>query len=354
MVTARARRYRIAPLIILIGATMVMALWAGLVRIGWSLGGAASIVNAHGPLMVVGVVATVVSIERAVALDRSWAFAAPFLSLVAALGVAFGAPVIVCAAVATVGACVLVATLVMLSRRANDLPSIAITLAGVIYLVGCAKWVLGAPVFVVLPFWTVWLVLTISSERLELTRVMRPSPFARATFIVLAIMLCVSLALPAWIRGSTTVAVALWLLRFDVARRSIKKAGLPRFTAFTLLGGYVWLALSGAALIAFGNQVAGPFYDAITHAVMLGFVFAMIFGHAPIILPAIAGVALPFQRVFYAHVVLLHVGLVVRIAGDLLGHSALRAWGGLLNVTALVLFMCVSAARVARSKQRTS
>jgi len=35
-------------------------------------------------------------------------------------------------------------------------------------------------------------------------------------------------------------------------------------------------------------------YDAFLHAVLLGFVFAMIFGHAPIIFPAVLGIRIPF------------------------------------------------------------
>lgn len=43
--------------------------------------------------------------------------------------------------------------------------------------------------------------------------------------------------------------------------------------------------MSGALALMAGQQVAGPLYDAMLHTFFLGFVFGMIFGHAPIIFP---------------------------------------------------------------------
>ena len=53
--------------------------------------------------------------------------------------------------------------------------------------------------------------------------------------------------------------------------------------------GYVWLLAAGL-LGSLGRWLfmaaAGPAW----HALLLGFVFSMVFGHAPIILPALTGV----------------------------------------------------------------
>jgi hypothetical protein len=75
------------------------------------------------------------------------------------------------------------------------------------------------------------------------------------------------------------------------------------------------------------------------HAIFLGFVFSMIFAHAPIILPTITGLALPFQNDFYMHAALLHLSLILRIAGDLLPSPPLQQWAGLLNAAAILLFL---------------
>src|SRR5690606_10579616 len=112
------------------------------------------------------------------------------------------------------------------------------------------------------------------------------------------------------------VALALWLLRFDIARRRIKAGGLARFIALSLLAGYVWLALGGLLAIRYAGMMAGPFYDALLHAFFLGFVFSMIFGHAPVIFPAVLGLPMPYSDRFYSHLILLHATLIVRVAGD--------------------------------------
>jgi hypothetical protein len=75
------------------------------------------------------------------------------------------------------------------------------------------------------------------------------------------------------------------------------------------------------------------------HSIFLGFVFSMIFAHAPIILPTITGLSLPFQEIFYLHAGLLHLSLLLRIAGDLGLWLLLQQWGGLVNTLAVLLFL---------------
>jgi hypothetical protein len=79
----------------------------------------------------------------------------------------------------------------------------------------------------------------------------------------------------------------------------------------------------------------------------------MVFGHAPIILPAVLRLPLPYRPRFYAHLALLHVGLVVRLlGGDLLGFEAAVTAGGALNVAAILLFALSSAAAVVGAPRR--
>ena len=65
----------------------------------------------------------------------------------------------------------------------------------------------------------------------------------------------------------------------------------------------------------------------------------MIFGHAPIIFPAILGAPVIFSPAFYAQLILLHLSLIIRISGDLLGNQVVRQWGGLFNEVAILLFL---------------
>ncbi|MHB8731149.1 MAG: hypothetical protein ACYDAB_05100 [bacterium] len=61
------------------------------------------------------------------------------------------------------------------------------------------------------------------------------------------------------LEGLGMLGVALWLLRFDIARYTVRQAGLPRFIAVSLLSGYVWLAASGILWMLFGGAIAaGP------------------------------------------------------------------------------------------------
>jgi hypothetical protein len=97
-----------------------------------------------------------------------------------------------------------------------------------------------------------------------------------------------SLSLPHLIRlavsGVGLILLGAWLLRFDIARHTIKKSGLTRYIAACLLPGYVWLIMGGCLWLIAGLPSSNLTIDAMLHTLFLGFVFSMIFGHAPIIL----------------------------------------------------------------------
>jgi hypothetical protein len=148
------------------------------------------------------------------------------------------------------------------------------------------------------------------------------------------------------------LALAFWLLRHDLAWRTVRQRGLPRFMAICLLSGYAWLAVGSLLWIFFPDRLnGGPFYDAMLHSIFLGFVFAMIFAHAPVIFPSITGVAMPFQRAFYGHVAFLHLSLALRVGADLGVWLPGQKWGGLLNALAILVFLAnnIRAVKLGRS-----
>jgi hypothetical protein len=156
-----------------------------------------------------------------------------------------------------------------------------------------------------------------------------------------------------WLSGIGLLALAFWLLRYDLAWRTVRQRGLPRFMASCLLLGYAWLAVGGALWIFFPDRLPGGLiYDAMLHSVFLGFVFSMIFAHAPIIFPSITGVAMPFQRAFYGHVAFLHLTLILRVAAGLAAWPAGQTWGGLLNSLAILVFLgnSIRAVKLGRSR----
>ncbi|HEY0836025.1 MAG TPA: hypothetical protein VGE72_19125, partial [Azospirillum sp.] len=127
---------------------------------------------------------------------------------------------------------------------------------------------------------------------------------------------------------------------------TVRGTGLPRYVAACLLSGYAWLAVSGALAAAAGEG----FYDAALHALFLGFVFAMVFGHAPIILPAVLRLAVPFGNLLYLPLAALHLGVALRVAGVLADDLALRQWGAAANAASIALFIVLTAWRVLRGR----
>ena len=358
---ARAR----LPFVALAMLALLAALWAGLVRLGWPLPPLLqTLPDAHGPLMVSGFVGTLVSLERAVALGKRWTYAAPLLSAVGALILLAGLPVPLGKLSITLGSLALVAIFVFIVRRQPALFTLTMLLGAVMWFVGNALWLAGWSIFEVVLWWVGYLVLTVAGERLELGRLLRQSRNTQSIFLASvalffagAVILAFDLNLGLRVVVIAMIALALWLLRYDIARRTVQQSGLTRFIASSLLSGYVWLAIGGFFAVVFDKTFSNLFqYDALLHSLFLGFIISMIFGHAPIILPAVLGRALQYRSSFYAHLLLLHLSLLLRVGGDLLNLPLVREWGGLFNVIALLLFIAntASALRLSARQQRTA
>ena len=354
-------------LIGLAGISLLTGLWAGLARLGWRLPlPNEQFVMMHGSLMVVGFLGTLIGLERAVALKRWWVYAIPVLSALSALSGLIGGPSQITASLAAVASLLMVAVFITLYRQYPSEHFIIMALSGLAWFAGNTLWFFAAAVFVFVPWWVGFLVLMIAGERLELSRLRQPPPLIRCAFhgciaVILIGLACSLFDFPRAIRisGLGFLGLAVWLLRYDLAWQSAQQSGLPRFMAISLIAGYLWLAIAGILWIVFARYFsAGLRYDAMLHAIFLGFVFSMIFAHAPIILPTITGLALPFQSAFYLHVGLLHLSLLLRIAGDLAQWLWLQRWGGLLNAAAVLFFLINNmravrlGARLVSSRQR--
>lgn len=354
--TARRPAWERLPLLMLGFIALFAGVGAGLARLGWTMpqavAGAAAL---HGPLMVCGFFGVVISLERAVAIGRLWAYAAPLL---AGLGTAAALHGMLQAApwLSLAASLVLLAASLQVLNRQREPFMLVIAVAAVCWTVGCALWAAGWPVHRLVGWWLAFLVLTIAGERLELSRFMPPSRNAERLFAVLVLAVLAGLAawsLPWGLRlfGAALLALAAWLLRNDIARRTVKQQGLTRFIAVCLLSGYFWLALGGGVIAAWGLAPGGAAYDAALHALLLGFVFAMVFGHAPIIFPAVLRVAVPYHPAFYAPLALLHASLALRLAGDATGQFAWLRWGALLSAVALLGFIANTATAVLRGRK---
>lgn len=313
----------------------------------------------HGVLMTLGFLGTLISLERAVALGRGWGYLAPLLTGAGGLAIISDAPALLALTLFTGGAAAFVAMYVAFDRIERSLHT-SVQAVGALAWLGAAILLLGGrSAAEVVPWLAAFLVLTIAGERLELSRLAQLTNRARIGFVARAALFCIGVAMSVTsadvgmrVAGIGLVALAVWLARNDVARRTVRMEGMPRFVALALLSGYAWLAVGGACWLLFGATPGGPAYDAMLHAVFLGFVMSMVFGHAPIILPAVLGTPLPYRPRFYLHLALLHVGLLLRIvAGDLLGSEVAWRAGGILNVAALLLFATSSAVAIALERR---
>jgi hypothetical protein len=349
---ARRMRRRRAPLLALALVALFAGLWGGLLLLGLSLpSGLTRASEVHGPLMALGFLGTLVSLERAVALGRWWSYAAPLAAGLGALVALAGAPGGLGPALLTLAGLVLLADHLVLQRMAPSAHNAVMGLGALAWCAAAVAWLLAADVSRFAPLLAGFLVLTIVGERLELTRAVRLSARVRGLLAIALVVFCAGLvvSLPAEALGVRIAGVGLlgqaaWLARYDVARRTVRMGGVTRFMACALLAGYVWLAVAGVLWTAYASMVDGPAYDASLHAVFLGFVMSMVFAHAPVIVPAVLRVSLPFHRGFYAHLALLHASLALRLlGGDLAGNLAAWQWGGVLNAVAILLFLAVSA-----------
>lgn len=325
---------------------LMVAMWIGLQRLGWDLPALGAVsVMAHGPLMVGGFLGALIGLERAVALNRWWSYLTPALAGLGILALVLGAGTEAAAAI-TLASVGLIFVMVHLARRQPSLEGWVMVAGAVSWLAGNGIWLAGGAVPQAIPWWMGFVVLTIAGERLELNRILRLSAVVKNGFVgvlgLLTVGMLLSLVDLGWglaVAGVALIGAAFWLLVYDVARRRLKAGGQARFIAVALLSGYGWLAVSGGLAVAVGGVTAGPAYDALVHTLFVGFAFAMIFGHAPIVFPAILRRSLIFTPRFYSHLLLLHLGLMLRLVGDLTLSLSLRQWGGLLNVLAILLFL---------------
>ncbi len=353
---ARSRSWLRLPLLAAAGAALVVGTATGLHRVG--LGGSealAGLAELHGPLMVSGFFGAVIGLERAVATGRLWAYLGPFAAGTGTVLVLVGAPLSAVHAAWIVAGLVLAAASTGIALRLPALFTGTLACGAFAWPVGMLAWASGAPMAGVVLWWTVFLVLTIAAERLELSRLLRLGMHSKVAFGACVALLAMAGGLgtvgaaSTWpVAGVALLALTVWLLDHDVARRTVRIAGLPRYAALCLFGGYAWLGMGGVLMLALPVDTDRFAYDAVLHAVFLGFTFAMVFGHAPIILPAVARLPVAFDSGFYGPLVLLHVSVALRVGADLAGAFEMRAHAGLLTAVAFVLFVAV----VARGARR--
>ena len=165
---------RFIPFLALAILALLFALWAGLVRIGWTLPSFPNLSVAHGPLMVSGFLGVLIPLERAVAIRQKWMFAVPILAglgWISLLLIPFIGGILL--TLASLGALMILSVMV---RREPHIHTITMSIGMLAWVIGNFLWMFGFPIFQIIYLWMAFLVLTIGGERLELSRVLHPAP----------------------------------------------------------------------------------------------------------------------------------------------------------------------------------
>lgn len=105
-------------------------------------------------------------------------------------------------------------------------------LGAVAWLAGNGLWTRGHEIPQVVLWWLTFLLLTIVGERIELTRFQKPSRSSRPWLLTTLVILGAGLAI-GWfapraggvLTGAALLVIAAWLMRFDLAWRTIRHPG---------------------------------------------------------------------------------------------------------------------------------
>jgi hypothetical protein len=338
--------------------SLLMAIWSGWIRIGWNFP-VTNTAAQHGALMVGSFLASLIFLERAVAFRSKWILLLPFVNALSILAFIFSKPLIaqLIFIVCSGGFVVMCAWFIYKYKQSYYY----------IFLVGALCLSTGNIILyktnfypAAVTWWMGFLLFTIVAERLELSRFLKLTNFKRNLLWFCLGCFLVALLLPFDLQGNIVLSIAiamtaLWLLKYDMAKHSIKVKGQHRYSGLLLIVGYVWLLVMSVLLVVQNRFAFG--YDAVLHSFFIGFIFSMIFSHAVIILPAVTKLSVKLYRpCFFVLFTLLQISLIIRIVADLWEDVVCRKIGGMVNGISILLFFVsiVFIMRVELNKRRQS
>ncbi|KXK41100.1 MAG: hypothetical protein UZ05_CHB002003178 [Chlorobi bacterium OLB5] len=347
----------ILPLVLI---SLLTGIFSGWFRIGWNL--PVSLPSGeHGALMVGSFLGTLICIERSVSYPNKIALLVPVLNSLSIVFFLLSMPKTAYVFL-ILGSAGLTAIYYMVYVKHRGIHILIMMAGALCYLLGNAVLYNTSFYPSVVMWWVAFLFLTITGERLELSRfiLLKNTVKKQAMLIILISLFIISIFLPfhsilgSFLSAASMIGSALWLFKYDMAKHSLKKPGQSFYSGLLLLTGYVWLVLTGL-FFAFGAYL-GSFYDASLHAFFLGFVFMMIFAHAPVILPAVLKLNIsPFGRTLYIWYAFLNLTLIFRVLTFIPAIAAYKQWAGMLNGIAILGFFAnmIILARLAKRKFKT-
>ncbi|HWI89824.1 MAG TPA: hypothetical protein VNT20_01060 [Flavisolibacter sp.] len=226
------------PFIIL---SLLSAIWSGWLRIGWNFP-ITNVAAQHGALMVNSFLALLIFLERAVVFRNKLVLALPLFNALSVVAFAAGFPVV---AQLLFILCSSVFTLVCLYFIYRYKESYYF-----IFLIGAVCLLTGNVILYrtnfypsAVTWWMGFLLLTIIAERLELSRFLKLTDFKRYILWFCLALVVVALLHPLQVQGNTFFAIAIamnaiWLLKYDMARHSIKAKGHSNKVAGKIIPAY--------------------------------------------------------------------------------------------------------------------
>lgn len=341
------------PILLFAMFCLLSGLWSGLNRIGWDIA-VLPITAHHGAIMVGGFLGTLIALEKIIPLKNKALYLIPVLNAVSVIFFLINQP--------TISIYLLLISSISLAVVFLFYFKTQHTIIYVLMLFGAVCWFIGNVLVLTksfyplaFPWWSAFALFIIAAERLELMKFLPLSKLKKNIFVTLLLLYAGGVLFSFHgtgnlICGLVLIALAIWLLRYDMITINLKKKNLPKFVAVALLCGYVALLLTGIFYFSLSDQWLT--YDAIVHSFFIGFVFSMIFAHGPMILPGILGIAaIPFDKILYVWLGTLQISWVARIFADVVVEMEIRKFSGLLSAIAILGYF-VTIATLAIKSQR--
>ena len=332
---------------------LIAGIWAGLIRLGWNLPLTPVAVH-HGAIMMGGFLATLIALEKAIPLKRNIALVVPVIS---ALSLLMAVPGyyhtgLYFLIAGSVGLFIIHASYLYLHPR---------DLSIVLMLVGAGSLIVGNAMLIrtqfypaSFPWWMGFLLFTITAERIELSKFLPVSTIAKYLLLSFLALFLLGLLIPfhgigKYISAASMIGIAIWMLKYDIMRLGLKKTGLTRFSSIALLIANGWLIVNGILLMSMPDTAFS--YDILVHSFFIGYTFAMIFAHGPIILPGVLGIiSRPYHPILYASLFLVQGSLLLRMIADSLLNSEWRKMSGIITGAGILLYFATLIVLVVRQR----
>jgi hypothetical protein len=320
--------------------SLLTGIYTGWLRMGWNL----PITNAmgqHGLIMVGSFLTTLILIERIVGLKKIWLYLLPLINVMSLPLFLFQEDQLALILL-IIGSAGLLGVYGVIYYKHKEKYILFMMSGSALLILGLLILLLGNRYPASIPYLMGFLLLTILGERIDLAKFL-PRKKMKYPLLWGFILVFITGIFTSYFRighllsGTGMILVSYWLVTYDIVNKSIRSHGIHQYIGSTLFSGYIWLFITGMLMVL--NLDLVYFYDALLHSFFLGFVFLMIFAHAPIIFPGVMGFSFkPFHKSFYIWMILLNISLLFRLVTDLLFLMTLRQISGLLNGMIIIGF----------------